>query len=186
MFGNIGPNSVVAGSAEVRDAVLSGLGLQGAWEVVCRDRAGEVKWRDKIKNLVTNAGESYMLQAGLDNQTQITAWYVGLTDGTPTVAETDTMSSHAGWAEVADYDEATREVWTGGTESGQSIDNSSSVAEFAINNTVTVGGAFLNSVSTKSGSTGTLYAVGAFTGGDKSLASGDTLQVTATFTAGGS
>ena len=160
--------------------------LRGRWEFVCKDKHGNVKWTETIEaNLVTNAGESYMLQAGLDNQTQIGVWYIGLTDGTPTVAETDTMATHAGWVEVVAYSEATRQTWTGGTESGQSIDNSASKAVFSINGTATIGGAFLNSANDKSGTTGTLYAVGAFTGGDRSVVNTDVVEVTATFTAGG-
>ncbi|MDJ0712582.1 MAG: hypothetical protein QNJ14_19525 [Woeseiaceae bacterium] len=184
-LGSVQPGMAANAAACVGEAVHEELGLKGEWDVVCRDRHGRVKWRDSIKNLVTNAGESYMLQAGLDNQTQIGTWYVGLTDSSPTVAETDTMASHAGWVEDQNYSEAVRQTWTGGTESGQSIDNSASKATFSINATTTIGGAFLNSVSTKGGTTGTLYAVGAFSGGNKSVASGDTLEVTATFTAGG-
>ena len=174
-------------SASVRSGLSEQLTLRGNWSVVCRDKNGKVKWRDTIENLVTNAGESYILDAGLSGGAVITSWYVGLTDGTPTVAEGDVAGSHAGWVEVTVYDEATREAFVDGGESGQSLDNSASVAGFAINtNSTTVGGAFLVSLSTKGGSTGTLYSVGAFSGGDKAVDSGDTLEVTATFTAGGS
>jgi len=185
MQANIQSEMAVNGQACMQSAVKDELGLKGKWNVICFGKDGKEKWRDTIENLVTNAGESMMLQVGLDAQTQITAWHVGLTDGTPTVAETDTMASHAGWVEVTAYTEGIRQPWTGGTESGQSISNSASQASFAINATTTVGGAFLNSVNTKSGTTGTLYAVGAFSGGDRALANLDTLQVTATFTAGG-
>jgi len=94
------------------------------------------------------------------------------------------MASHAGWAEVVAYDEATREVLTLGSVATQSVDNSASKASYAINaDTTTVGGAFITTNSTKSGSTGTLYGVGAFTGGDKAVDDGDTLNVTVTLTA---
>lgn len=168
--------------SRVASAVANELRMRGRWRVRCRDKIGRVKWEDTITNLVTNEGESYMLQAGLDAQTQITTWYVGLTDGTPTVAEGDTLPSHAGWAEVTDYT-GNRPTWSGGTESGQSIDNSASPASFTMNGSATVGGAFLASSNT--GTSGTLYAVGAFSGGDRSLVSSDVLEVTATFTAGG-
>lgn len=42
--------------------------------------------------------------------------------------------------------------------------------------------AFLCTNSTKGGTAGTLYSVGAFSGGDKSLGSGDSLSVQGTFT----
>lgn len=174
-------------SAAVKQGLADRVGLRGDWEIVCRNKTGKVKWRDTIDNLVTNAGEDHVLDVALSGATQITSWYVGLTDGTPTVAETDVAGSHAGWTEVTAYDEATREAFVDGGVSSQSLDNSASVASFAINtNSTTVGGAFLVSLSTKGGSTGTLYSVGAFSGGDKSVDSGDTLEVTATFTAGGS
>lgn len=186
MQGNIRPEMTVNGQACVRSAIRSALGLQGRWNVICRGKDGKVKWIDTIENLVTNAGEDMMLDVGLSAASATASWFVGLVDGTPTVAEGDTMGSHAGWAEITAYAEATREAWTDGGVSSQSVDNSASKASFAINGTTTVGGAFLTSVNTKSGTTGILYAVGAFSGGDRALSDGDTLEVTATFTAGGS
>lgn len=158
--------------------------MQGLWKITCRDKDGNIKWEDEWENAVVNAGLDHALDATLSGGTQTTTWYVGLTDGTPTVAAGDTMSSHAGWAEVTAYDEAARVTWTDGGVSGQSVDNSASAATFTIStNGTTVGGAFLTSVSTKGGSTGILYAAGAFSAGDKSLDDNDTLDVTATFTA---
>lgn len=160
------------------------VGVMGRWQITCRDKHGNIKWTDVIENLVTNAGLNYLLDAGLSGGSQVTTWYVGLTDGTPTVAAADTMASHAGWTEVTAYDEATRVVWTDGGVSNQSVSNAGSAAEFTISaNSTTVGGAFLVSDSTKGGTTGTLYAVGAFSAGDKSLDDDDVLTVTATFTA---
>ena len=162
------------------------LKLSGRYEVECFGQDGKLKWKDEIQNLVTNAGEDHALDSTLAGGTQITSWFVGLTDSAPTTAEGDTMSSHAGWTEVTAYSEAARQAFTAGTVSGQSVDNSASKAAFSINGTATVGGAFLVSNSTKSGTTGTLYSVGAFTGGDKPVSDGDTLNVTLTFTAAGS
>lgn len=185
-FGKVDAQGKFGTRSALATGVAVAMGLAGGWAIQCHDKDGNLKWEEDISNLVTNAGESMMLQVGLDGQTQLTTWYVGLTDGTPTVAEGDTMASHAGWVEVTAYSEATRVTWVGGTESGQSIDNSASTADFSIDtNSTTVGGAFLVSNNTKSGTTGTLYAVGAFSGGDRSVDDGDTLSVTATFTAGG-
>jgi len=160
------------------------VGVMGRWQITCRDKHGNLKWTDVIENLVTNAGLNYLLDAGLSGGTQVTSWYVGLTDGTPTAAAGDTMASHAGWTEVTAYDESTRVAWSDGGVSNQSVSNSGSAAEFTIStNSTTVGGAFLVSNSTKGGTTGTLYAVGAFSAGDKQLDDSDVLTVTATFTA---
>ncbi len=71
----------------VREAVHDRIGLRGSYIVICRGKDGRVKWRDTIENLVTNAGEDYMLDIGLSGGTQITSWFLGLTDGTPTAAE---------------------------------------------------------------------------------------------------
>lgn len=172
-------------SEAIRKAMLSEQVLcEGRWEFTCRDKHGNVKWRDTIKNLVTNAGLNHLLDVALSGGTQDTSWFVGLTDGTPTAAAGDTLASHAGWTEVTAYDEATREAYVDGGVSGQSVDNSASPGQFTISaDTTAVGGAFLASDGTKGGTTGILYAVGAFTAGDKSLDDNDTVDVTATFTA---
>lgn len=147
------------------------------------DKHGNLKWAEEADNLVTNAGLDDVLDKYLKGSSYTAAWYVGLTDGTPTVAAGDTMASHAGWTEVTAYSEATREVLTLGTVASQSVDNSASRASFSINaDSTTIGGAYLTTDNTKGGTTGTLYSVVAFTAGDKSLDNGDTLNVTVTCT----
>jgi len=141
-------------------------------------------WVQEFDNLVVNAGLDDSLDKHLKGSSYTAAWYVGLTDGTPTPAAGDTMGSHAGWVEVTDYDEGVRQTLTLGSVSGQSVDNTASKAAFTIDsNNTTIGGAFITTVNTKGGSTGILYGVGAFTAGDKTLDDDDTLNVTATFTA---
>lgn len=157
--------------------------LENFYEIECHGPDGQLKWRETIENLVTTAGLNDILDKYLKGSTYTAAWYVGLTDGTPTTAAGDTMSSHSGWVEVADYSESVRQTLTLGTVSGGSVSNTASKATFSINGTATIGGAFVVSNSTKSGSTGTLYGVGAFSGGDKSASSGDSLTVTVTLTA---
>jgi hypothetical protein len=99
------------------------------------------------------------------------------------------MASHAGWTEIVPYSNATRPVATFGTATtaNPSVQtNSASPASFTINATATVGGAFLVSNSTKSGTTGVLFSASDFTApGDRSVASGDTLNVTYTFSLAG-
>ncbi len=167
-----------------RGASFSARGrMRGRWDVICRGPDGKVKWTDVIENLVVNAGLDHALDTELSGGTPVTTWYVGLTDGTPTVAAGDTMASHAGWTEVTAYDEANRVTWVDGGVSSQSVDNSGSTATFTVSaDSTTIGGAFLVSNNTKGGSTGTLYAAGAFSAGDKDLDDDDTLDVTATFT----
>lgn len=164
-------------------SVLGRVKVHGHYEVVCRDKDGNVKWRDEIENIIVNTGLDNALDVWLSDLAADATHYIGLTDGSPTVAAADTMASHAGWAEVAGYSEANRQAWTEAGVSGQSIDNSASKATFSVNATITVGGAFLTTNNTKSGTTGTLISVGAFTGGNKAAVSGDTIEVTLTITA---
>lgn len=182
---NIGTLGGQAEGAARRPAdTLLQAAMKGRWEFICRDKDGVEKWRDTIDNIVVNAGLDYLLDAGLSGGTPITSWYLGLTSATPTVAAGNTMSSHAGWTEVTAYDEATRPTWSDGGVSSQSVSNSGSPADFTIStNGTDIGGAFLTSNNTKGGTTGTLYAAGAFTAGDKSLDDNDTIEVTFTATA---
>ena len=160
------------------------VGIKGRWQITCRNKEGNLKWQDVIENLVTNAGLNHLLDVALSGGSQVTTWYVGLTGTAPEAAPGDTMASHSGWTEVTAYDESNRVTWTDGGVSNGSVSNAGSAAEFTIStDSTTVGGAFLVSNNTKGGSTGTLYAVGAFSAGDKSLDDGDSLTVTATFTA---
>ncbi len=157
--------------------------IGGVFNVECFDKDGNLKWKDKAENLVVNAGLNSILDIMFHGTTQVTTWYVGLTDGTPTVAAADTMSSHAGWTEIADYSQSTRPEFNEAAASSQSISNSGNAAAFSINGTATVGGAFITSNNTKSGSTGTLFCAAAFSQGDRSVANGDTVNVTYTLSA---
>ena len=157
------------------------------YDIECRDKFGNLKWIDEIDNLVVTAGLNDSLDKHLKGSTYTAAWYVGLTDGTPTVAAGDTMASHAGWTEVVAYDEAVRQALTLGSVAAGSVDNSASKAVFTCStDATTIGGAFIASVSTKEGATGVLYGAGAFTGGDKTIGDGDTLTITVTCTAAAS
>jgi len=159
-----------------------GCRIKGQWTVEAYDKDGNLKWIDQFHNIVVNAGLNHILSIVLAAGTQVPSWFLGLMDSSPTVAAADTMSSHAGWTENQNYSESTRQAFTPGSVASQSVDNSASKATYSINATTTVGGAFLVSNSTKGGTTGTLFAGGAFSGGNRSLISGDTLKVQATYT----
>lgn len=159
----------------------------GQYLVECFDKDGKLKWTAESKNLVVNVGLQYMAGVALTSTAQITTWYVGLygAGASNTPAATDTMSSHAGWTEVTDYSESTRVAATfaAATNANPSVvTNSASKAQFTMNATTTVGGAFLTSGSAKSGTTGTLFSAADFQSpGDRSVVSGDILLVTYTF-----
>jgi hypothetical protein len=163
----------------------------GRFTIQCYDKDGKLKWEDENHNLVVNQGLQYMCGTALTSVTQITTWYIGLygAGASNTPAAGDTMASHAGWTEVVPYSNATRPTCTFATATTANpsvATNSASVAVFNINATSTVGGAFLVSNSTKSGSTGTLFSAADFSApGDRSVASGDTLNVTYTLSLAG-
>jgi len=169
----------MAAKAQAGAIMQAGRVLRTHFKVEAFDKFGNLKWVDEFDNLVVNAGLDDSLDKHLKGSAYTAAWYVGLTDGTPTVAAGDTMASHAGWVEVTAYDEAVRQTLTLGAVSGQSVDNSASKATFTISsNNTTVGGAFVTTTSDKGRSTGTLYGGGAFSAGDKTLDDDDTLNVT--------
>ena len=163
------------------DGIKTMIALTDHFEVECHDKYGTLKWRDTIDNLVVNVGLDDVLDNYLRARMHTSEHYVGLTDGTPTPAAGDTMTSHAGWVEVVAYAEAARQLAQWGAVSGQSANNSANKAVFTINaDATTLGGCFLCTNSAKSGTAGTLYGVGAFNAGDKTLDASDLLNVTVT------
>ena len=95
----------------------------------------------------------------------------------------DTMASHGSWTEVVPYSDTNRPTFTPGTIASGAVDNSASKASFAVNATDRIFGAFMADNNTKSGTTGTLYGMGTFTGGSRQVQSGDTLNVQVDLTA---
>lgn len=169
-------------SAQMNRSLLQAAIFGGHWNIKCRDKHGNLKWEDTIENIVVNQGLNDLLDVTLSGATQDTTWFVGLLSATPTVAAGDTLASHAGWTEVTAYDEVNRVAWVDAGASSQAITNAASPAVFTISaNGTDVGGAFLAGVNT--GTSGRLFAAGAFTAGNKSLDDNDTLEVTAAFSA---
>jgi len=155
-----------------------GMKVNQHYKVECFGKDGKLKWVEEFDNLVVTAGRDKYLDATLKTGLTTPLWYVGLKDtGTPVPA--DTMASHASWATITPYSNATDPAWTPGTVSGGSVDNSASKAVFNINATEDVYGAFMKDNNTKGGATGTLLGAGDF-GAYRSVISGDTLNVTVT------
>lgn len=152
----------------------------GIYTATCYDKDGNVKWTDTFSNLVTTAGKNFLLDNFFNTAAFTPAWYIGLVDGasTPTYNAADTMASHSGWSESSAYSNSTRVAPSWNSASAGS--KATTATTFNINATATIAGCFLNSNSTKGGATGTLYSAGSFAGGNKSVGSGDTLNVTYT------
>lgn len=191
-----GDKAVVAMQSNV--TVPEGMGLEGFYEVVCRDADGNIKWEEKFPNLVVAVGKQLMLDTLLKGSAYtVVGPYLGLISGTGnTFAAADTMTSHAGWSEFVNYTvggSAIRgtAVFASATSSGLTPSNVTTSAATAITYTITgaggvVGGCFLvtgpGAVSTQSNTSGTLYSAGAF-GTAKTTTVGDTVSVTYSTTA---
>jgi hypothetical protein len=164
---------------------------KGVYHMQCFDKDGNLKWEAECPNLVVNGGLQDMNNKYFLGSAYTAAWYIGLygAGSTNNPAATDTASSHAGWTEIVPYSQATRPACsfaTPTTANPSVATNSASPAVYSINATATVGGAFLISNSTKSGTTGTLYSASDFTSpGDRNVVSGDTLNVTYTLSLAG-
>jgi len=165
---------LITGSGMAEQAHASGF-----YTVECLGPNGEVKWVDTIENLVTTVGKNALLDTYLGAGAGITP-ALGLIDNASfsAVNAADTMSSHAGWIESVAYSNANRPAPSFGAASAGS--KASTPTAFNINATATINGCFLSSNNTKSGTTGTLYSAGSFTGGNKVVSNGDTLNITYT------
>lgn len=162
----------------------------GRYRMECVGADGEVKWVEEFDNLVVNVGKSDLLQKYFSGSAYTAAWYLGLVDGgtAPTYNAADTMASHAGWTELAGGTTYTGSrpapTWNaatgtgGGAGSAGTGSKSTTATSFAIIASATVAGAFLNTAAT--GTAGTLFSAGSFTGGNRAVINGDTLNVTYT------
>lgn len=145
----------------------------------------EDNWDHKDHNLIVNVGLTYLVGVALIGVTQDTTWFIGLTDNSPTVVAANTMASHAGWTEFDEYSETTRQAWTGAAGAAGVVTNTASPSTFTINNTTNggLGGAFMAGVNTKNETASLLFAAKALTGGNRTVAQNDVVQVTYVVTA---
>ena len=184
--------------SKAQDSITAGLitqrtgsermGAGGVFTVTCVGADGQEKWSDTFHNLVVNQGLQDMNSKYFKGIGFTADWYLGLVQGPgsgTTFAAADTLASHAGWTELVPGTAYTgnRKSVTFGTATTADpsvITNSAAPSSFAmlVNGTV-VAGAFLCSVAT--GTSGILFSAGDFTGGDKTVDSGDTLNVTYSF-----
>lgn len=152
--------------------------------VVCLNSLGREAWRanvgDPLRNGIADVGINAVLDGNLFGQNL----YVGLIgatgfDSDVGLSSSDTMASHAGWAEYEDYDEATRPEWTYGAAAGKSISNSSP-AEFTFNEETVLKGFFIATSSTKGEAASILFATALFSAGDRSVVANQVIHFTYT------
>ncbi len=179
----------VTATLVTRPGLSDTVGAGGVYTVTCVGADGVEKWSDTFHNLVVNQGLANMNGVYFAASAQSTTWYLGLVTGPgsgTTFSAADTLASHGatgsgGWTENTDYSGNRKAVTFGSATSANPsvISNSASPTSFTMSGTATIAGAFLCNVA--SGTSGILFSAGDFTGGDKSVASGDTLNVTYTF-----
>ena len=158
----------------------------GVFHFRCFDKDGNLKWEDTAKNLVVNTGLQDMNAKYFSGSSYTAAWYIGLVNnsGFSAYAPGDTLASHGGWTETTDYSGGNRATATFGTATTADpsvINNSGSVGVFNITGSVEVKGAFLCNVQDNTSTSGLLFSVSSFSAGNRSVISGDTLNVTYEF-----
>lgn len=143
-------------------------------------RAGKTVQTIQGRNSIVEDGRNRILDI-VFGATAKDTFYIGLIENDVgiTLADADTMSSHSGWAESTDYDEANRQGWTTGSAASSTI-TSSSVATFTMNATTTIYGFFVCTNNTKGGTSGILWATAGFVEGTLPVVSADTLKITYT------
>ena len=158
----------------------------GVFHVQCFDKDGNLKWEDQMHNLVVNQGLQDMNTQYFKGSSYNAAFYLGLVTGPgsgTTYAAGDTLAIHGGWTEFTDYSGSRKAVTfgTATTADPSVISNSASPAQFSITGAGgSVAGAFLCTVA--SGTSGILFSEADFQSpGDRTVVSGDTLNVTYTF-----
>jgi hypothetical protein len=174
------------------------VGMEGRFEAKCYDKDGNLKWEETIDNLVMAVGKQLMLDTILAGSSFTATVVMGLVSGasSPTYAAADTQASHAGWLESGLANAPTYSgnrktpTFSSATSSGTTPTNvttktTSSAVSFTFTGSGTVAGCFINinGSSTIDNTTGTLYSAGSFTGGNKTVASTDVLNVTYSTTA---
>ena len=195
-LGKVGDSAVV--TLQAGAAKDESLGMAGVYHVECRDSEGNLKWTEEFPNLVNAVGKELMLDTLLKGSSySVVGPFLGLISGSgSTFSASDTMPSHAGWTEFANYTvggSAVRgtAVFASATSTGSTPSNVTTSAATAITYTITgaggtVGGCFLvtgsGASSTINNTSGTLYSAGNFATA-KVTTAGDTVSVTYSTTA---
>jgi hypothetical protein len=176
----------VSAGLVARTGFSEGTRAGGVFHVQCLDKDGNVKWEDQMHNLVVNEGLQNMNTQYFKGAAYTAAFFLGLVTGPgsgTTFAAADTLASHGGWTEYTDYSGSRKAVTfgTATTADPSVISNSASPSSFTISGAGgVIAGAFLCTVA--SGTSGVLFSEADFQSpGDRTVVSGDTLNVTYTF-----
>jgi hypothetical protein len=184
--------------ADARDQLIASLQARasfderavciGIYSFVCRDHEGHLLWEAEAPNGLMDVGVQYLLNA-ISAAPTIAGPFLGLIGGAGTIAQGDTMGTHAGWTEVGG---ANIPVYTGNrpqpTFSAAAVRSKAitTPASYTFSGTgATVMGAFLvlgsGAVNTKDSTAGVLYSAGLFAPAQPVVA-GNVLSVSYTTT----
>lgn len=178
-------NDTVNGSVARKNGFNESMSAGGIFTVTCYDSEGKEKWVDICPNLVVNVGLQDMNSKYFTGSSYTAAWYIGLVNGTSastTFSGGDTLASHVGWDENTSYSGNRKALSFGAATLADpsNINNASSAASFTMNANATIAGAFVANVAT--GTSGTLFSVSDFQSpGDRTVVSGDVLNITYSF-----
>lgn len=177
----------IGASVVMANAIDENCKAEGIYTIECFDKDGNLKWRDTAKNVVTTVGKNLALDSYLAGSAYtVTGPYMGLISSTSysAVAAADTMSSHSGWLEAGSANAPTYTsprktcVWSAASSGSKAL---SAALSFSITGTGTIKGVFLvygsGAVTTIDNTSGTLYSAGLFSGGDRAVINGDTVNV---------
>jgi hypothetical protein len=161
--------------------------IAGLFVAELRDKDGKLKWRDVFANTVVTVGKNHMLDNYLAGSafTQ-TGPFLALISSVSysAISAADTMASHSGWTEAGITNAPTygsgrkTMAWSAASAGSKAL---SAGLVYTFTGAGTVKGAFVvlgtSAVSTVDSTAGTLFSAGLFTGGDRIVASSDTLTV---------
>lgn len=171
------------------------VGIEGVYTVECIGSDGKVKWRDTIENTVMTEGKNVVLDAALAGSSYtVVGPYMGLISSVSytAIAATDVGTQINGTNQWKEAGGANAPTYTGNRKTAAFNAASagakalSAALSYAITGTGTIKGAFIvfftNAVNTKDDAHGSLLSAGLFSGGDRAVLNGDTVNVSYTLT----
>jgi len=166
-----------------------GFGIGGIFEMECLRQkynpdsmlfSREVAWRDKMHNIYVLEGRDYILNCIYKGTTPDDPLYVGLFEQDVPADGWNMGNNGSTWHENQQYDETNRVEFVDGAITGaatRQLDNNGTKAQFTMNATVTLKGAFICTLNNKGGTTGSLLCACLFTEGDRPVIATDIVNV---------
>jgi hypothetical protein len=151
------------------------------YDLTCIGRDGQVKWHERVENLIPNVGRDYILSSALLGGSQLTSWFIGLYENARTPVAADTMTTLiADCGELTTYttEGTNRLTLTPDALSGGVFSNLGTPADFVFTADRTVRGGFISSNATRGATVGTLLSAVQLST-PKAITTGETLQVVA-------